>query len=83
MSSVPQTRDRDIREIAIATDQIGIIVNKLNPLPQLTLEQLKGIFGGGVTKWSDLSVNIASRGKDQIDDHIIVFSRERFCTSVR
>jgi hypothetical protein len=83
MSSVPQTRDRDIREIAIATDQIGIIVNKLNPLPQLTLEQLKGIFGGGVTKWSDLSVNIASRGKDQIDNHIIVFSRERFCTSVR
>jgi phosphate transport system substrate-binding protein len=76
MSSVPQTRDRDIRELAIATDQIGIIVNKLNPLPQLTLEQLKGIFGGGVTKWSDLNINIASRGKYQIDDHIIVVSRE-------
>jgi outer membrane protein OmpA-like peptidoglycan-associated protein len=76
MSSAPQTRDRDIREIAIATDQIGIIVNKLNPLLQLTLEELKGIFGGRITKWSDLNVNIASPGKDQIDDHIIVFSRE-------
>lgn len=40
--------------ITIALDGIAVIVNKNNSATGLTKEQVKGIFTGEITKWSDL-----------------------------
>lgn len=37
-----------------AKDCIAVIVNKSNPLRSISLDQLKGVFGGGISSWSQL-----------------------------
>ena len=39
----------------IAVDAIALIVNKDNPLTNITLEQLKGIYTGELAGWQELS----------------------------
>lgn len=41
--------------IEIAIDGIAVIVNKLNPIDNLSSEQVKQIYTGEITKWSELS----------------------------
>lgn len=38
----------------VANDAIAVIVNKANPISDLTLEQLKDIYQGKYTNWSEL-----------------------------
>ena len=38
----------------IATDGIAVIVNNDNPTEELTSDQVKDIFTGAVTDWSEL-----------------------------
>ena len=52
---------RDLKEeetgvtaTVIATDGIAVIVNNDNPIDNLTSEQVKGIFKGEITDWSEL-----------------------------
>lgn len=40
--------------MVIANDGIAVIVNKSNPIEDLTSEQVKGIFTGEITSWSEL-----------------------------
>ncbi|HOW07643.1 MAG TPA: substrate-binding domain-containing protein, partial [Flexilinea sp.] len=40
--------------MVIANDGIAVIVNKSNPIEGLTSEQVKGIFTGEITSWSEL-----------------------------
>lgn len=50
----------------ISNDAVGIIVNKGNPISDLTTEQLKGIyFDGTITDWSQLT-NGVKKGKINI-----------------
>jgi len=51
----------------IGLDGIAVMVNKSNPLSELTLEQLKNIYTGVYTRWSDVG------GPDQ---PILALSRE-------
>lgn len=44
----------ELMEIAIALDGIAVIVNNKNPLVNLTSEQVKNIFTGEITKWSEV-----------------------------
>lgn len=44
-------REKDLQEIPIAYDGIAIIVNKRNPLNNLSLEQIRQIFQGKITDW--------------------------------
>jgi phosphate transport system substrate-binding protein len=46
--------DKGITGIVIATDGIAVIVNRENPLDGLTKEQVKAIYAGRVTDWTDL-----------------------------
>ena len=39
----------------IATDGIAVIVNPENSIDELTKEQVKTIYTGNATKWSDIS----------------------------
>lgn len=43
-----------IKEYAVARDGIAVIVNPANPLNELTLQQLKDIYTGAITNWSQV-----------------------------
>ena len=56
MSSRDLTDDEkmELKDTKVALDGIVVIVNKQNPLADITGEQVKNIYIGEVTKWSDL-----------------------------
>ena len=43
---------KGVQEITIAIDGIAVIVNKLNPVANMTKTQVEQIFTGNITKWS-------------------------------
>ena len=45
---------KGVQEITIAIDGIAVIVNKLNPVADMTKTQVEQIFTGNITKWSDV-----------------------------
>jgi phosphate transport system substrate-binding protein len=44
-------KEKELQEIPIAYDGIAIIVNKVNPLKNLSLEQIRQIFQSKITDW--------------------------------
>lgn len=58
---------REPREFMVGYDALSVYVHKANPLDQITLEQLAGIYGegGNVTKWSQIGVTMPA-GADEI-----------------
>ncbi len=40
--------------VAVALDGIAVFVHNENPIAELTLQQLKGIFNGTITNWKEL-----------------------------
>ncbi|MDI3547856.1 MAG: phosphate transport system substrate-binding protein [Halanaerobiales bacterium] len=51
----------------VAMDGIAVVVNPVNPVDELTLEDIKAIYTGEITNWKELG------GKDQ---EIVVISRD-------
>ena len=52
-----ELKDEEAAELAeetIAMDGIAVIVNKANPLNDLTMEQIKNIYIGDITMWSEV-----------------------------
>lgn len=47
--------EKGVKSTVIATDGVAVIVNNDNPTTDLTSEQVKNIFTGAATKWSDVS----------------------------
>ena len=62
-----EEKDSDLIETAIAKDAISIVINRGNPIRNLTMEQLKSIFSGKINNWEEIG------GKDM---EIIVISRD-------
>ena len=60
-------RGRNPKAHVIAMDGIAVIVNPSNGLNALTKDQLKGIFTGGISKWSE----VGGTG-----DKIVIVSRD-------
>lgn len=54
-------------EVKTAKDGIALYVNEKNPVSELTLEQIKGIYTGMITNWKDLGGS---------DAPIIVYGRD-------
>lgn len=54
-------------EIKSAKDGVAIYVNDKNPISELTLDQIKGIYTGTITNWKQVGGN---------DSRIIVYGRE-------
>ncbi|MCL2834689.1 MAG: phosphate ABC transporter substrate-binding protein [Treponema sp.] len=65
----PAEQGRGLIEETIAIDGIAVIVNNSNPVSNLTLDQIKGIFTGTITDWSQVTGG-AKKG------NIAVVSRE-------
>jgi len=49
----------DVVETRVATDAIAVIVHPSNPVSELTIEQLSGIYSGRVTNWNQVGGNDA------------------------
>ncbi|MGG5460755.1 phosphate ABC transporter substrate-binding protein [Clostridium sp. B9] len=62
-----QEKQAGLKEVEIAYDGIALIVNKNNPVKDLTAAQIKDIYTGKITNWKDLG------GKDA---PVVVVSRE-------
>ncbi|MBN2018882.1 MAG: PstS family phosphate ABC transporter substrate-binding protein [Sedimentisphaerales bacterium] len=58
----------EVKEIVVARDGIAVVVNPQNPVSELDMEQLGGIFTGSLTKWNQVG--------GVSDKEILVFSRE-------
>ena len=56
-----------VEETAVAKDGVTVYVHSSNPLTQITMDQLKGIYTGTITNWKDLG------GPDK---PIVAYSRE-------
>ena len=65
----PAELGKGLKEEIIAIDGIAVIVNSSNPVSSLTVEQIRDIFTGAITDWSQVTNN-AKRGP------IAVVSRE-------
>ena len=44
----------EVHEFIVAQDAISVIVHNDNPLTQITMSQLKDVFTGNITQWSQL-----------------------------
>ncbi len=44
--------EEDLRKIIIAKDGIAVIVHPLNPINDISIEQLQGIFSGRIRSWA-------------------------------
>lgn len=62
-------KGQGLTELVIAIDGIAVIVNKNNPVSNLTLEQIRDIYTGVITDWSAVTGGV-KKGK------IAVVSRE-------
>ena len=58
---------KEPRELMVGFDALAVYVNKNNPLNEITIDQLAGIYaeGGKLTKWSQLGVKMPD-GSDEI-----------------
>jgi phosphate transport system substrate-binding protein len=65
----PTEKGRGLKEEVIAIDGIAVIINNSNPVSNLTIQQIRDIYTGAVTDWSQVSGG-AKRGR------IAVISRE-------
>jgi len=65
----PAEKGKGLREVVVAIDGIAVIVNSSNPVSSLSLEQIRDIYTGAITDWSQVSGG-AKRGR------IAVISRE-------
>lgn len=46
--------ERGLKVILIALDGIAVILHKSNPIDDLTIEQVRGMFSGKIRSWKDL-----------------------------
>jgi len=50
----PAEQGRGLKIDIIAIDGIAVIVNRNNPVTNLTIEQIRGIYTGAITNWSQV-----------------------------
>ncbi len=65
---------REVRGVVVGHDALAVYVHKTNPLDEITLERLAGIFAedGKLNRWSELGVRIPGVA----DDTIVRVSRQ-------
>lgn len=72
---------RIIKQDPIAVDAVAFILNKDNPLSALSVDELKEIFNGKITTWSQLAVNDTAKIKivfDHAGSSTVSYLRDKF-----
>ncbi|MBO5445601.1 MAG: substrate-binding domain-containing protein [Muribaculaceae bacterium] len=72
---------RIVRQRCIAVDAVALIVNKDNPVSQVTLEDIKGIVQGKISDWNQLAVSDKGKIKlvfDHQGSSTVSYMREKF-----
>ena len=59
--------ETEVESITVCLDGIAVVVNTANPVTDLSMDQLAGIFSGEITNWSEVGGN---------DGEIVVIGRE-------
>ena len=54
LTGLSDEKEAGLNSIKIALDGIAVIVNKDNTLDSITSEQIKNIYTGSLTKWSEI-----------------------------
>ncbi|HEX6098663.1 MAG TPA: PstS family phosphate ABC transporter substrate-binding protein [Thermoanaerobaculia bacterium] len=54
MQKAAQSRGSEVTEHAVALDALGVFVHASNPVQQLTIAQIRDIFQGKTTNWSQV-----------------------------
>ena len=62
-----QKRGKAVVELPVALDALAVYVHESNPISELSIPQLKGIYTGAIKNWKELG------GKDQ---RILLYGRE-------
>ncbi len=72
---------RIVRQQCIAVDAVALITNKDNPVSALSMEDIKGILDGSISKWSQLASNDTTTIKlvfDNAGSSTVSYMREKF-----
>lgn len=67
-------KKKDLCETVVAYDALAVVVNPMNPISNLTREQIEKIFRGKITNWNQIVDPVT--GKQGANKRIIVYSRE-------
>lgn len=67
-AQVLKATGKEVVEFTVGLDALAVIVHPSNPVSELSIDQLSGIFTGKITHWKELG------GRDE---KILVLSRER------
>lgn len=67
LQEIEETHGEAAQEFVIGQDALAVIVNENNPVEELTLEEIKGIFTGEIVSWADVG------GEDR---EILVYTRD-------
>jgi len=51
----PAEQGQGLKEVTVAIDGIAVIMNKSSPVNNLTVEQIRDIYTGAITDWSQIS----------------------------
>lgn len=72
---------RIVRQDPIAVDAVALIINKDNPVDAVSMEEIKQIMNGEITKWNQLAVNDTANIKivfDNAGSSTVSYLREKF-----
>lgn len=78
---IRDTYKRVVKQRCIAIDAVGLIVNKDNPLNDISVEDIGKIMRGEITKWSQLALNDTADIQIVFDNQAsstVMYMRERF-----
>src|SRR3990167_4848896 len=59
---------KEVKEFVVGLDALAVIVNPVNPVSELSIDELSDIFTGKITNWSEVG---------GLDEPMLVLSRER------
>lgn len=72
---------RVVKQRCVAVDAVGLIVNKDNPLSEISVEDIGKIINGEITKWSQLALNDTADIQLVFDNQAsstVMYMREKF-----
>ena len=80
-TEIDSANDNDVNPVEwkVALDGISVIVNKDNPLDELSYSQIRGIYNGEVTNWSEIGGEdgvVVAYGRQSTSGTYVYFNEE-------